>query len=163
MNIVRDKRKTSRVIILEARDRVGGRTLTTAVMDLAPSPGFLGSPSIDLGGQWVGPNQPRVLRLIEEFGLVLKEQVYPVKQFGSIEGLEALVECVGYDNPPLDEVAAAEFKDFISGLEPLLDQINPAAPWDHPNAEEFDNISVAEYVMRHVGTNILASSKRVYS
>lgn len=154
MNIVKDQRSTSRVIILEARDRVGGRTLTTTVMDLVPSSGFLGCPSIDLGGQWVGPNQPRVLRLIEEFGLVLKEQVYPEKQYGSIEGLEALVECVGYDNPPLDEVAAAEFKGFISSLEALLEHIDPAAPWDHPNAEEFDNISVAEYVMRHVSKRI---------
>ena len=41
------------VKVLEARDRVGGRTLTVP---------FVGE-AVDLGGQWVGPTQERVLGL----------------------------------------------------------------------------------------------------
>lgn len=47
------------VAVLEARERVGGRTLTQS----------LGGEAVDLGGQWVGPQQRHVLRLADELGL----------------------------------------------------------------------------------------------
>src|SRR5262245_28251277 len=47
-------------IVLEARDRVGGRTLNH---DLGPAhPGKV----IEVGGQWVGPTQDRLLALARE-------------------------------------------------------------------------------------------------
>ena len=45
------------VLVLEARDRVGGRTYTTSASD-----GTL----IDMGGQWVGPTQERLIALAAE-------------------------------------------------------------------------------------------------
>lgn len=53
-------RRGHEVVVLEARDRVGGRLLNVEL------PG--GSP-IEVGGQWVGPGQDRVLSLIGELGL----------------------------------------------------------------------------------------------
>jgi len=47
------------VYVLEARDRVGGRTWTRPASD-----GTL----IDLGGQWIGPTQQRMQRLAAELG-----------------------------------------------------------------------------------------------
>jgi monoamine oxidase len=47
------------VVVCEARDRVGGRTLTVP----------LGSAAFDLGGQWLGPGQKRVARLARELEL----------------------------------------------------------------------------------------------
>ena len=47
------------VLVLEARDRVGGRTLSQSV----------GGDVVDLGGQWVGPHQRHALRMVEELGL----------------------------------------------------------------------------------------------
>lgn len=47
------------VHVLEARDRVGGRTYTVP---------FAGGP-IDLGGQWIGPGQDRVIALARELGV----------------------------------------------------------------------------------------------
>src|SRR6476661_3339901 len=44
-------------LVLEARNRVGGRTWTRPASD-----GTL----LDLGGQWIGPTQRRVLALTEE-------------------------------------------------------------------------------------------------
>jgi monoamine oxidase len=46
-------------LVLEARDRVGGRAFTVQ------GPGV----RFDLGGQWVGPGQNRILSLIADFGL----------------------------------------------------------------------------------------------
>jgi len=48
------------VVVLEARDRVGGRLLNEEIP---------GGGSIEMGGQWVGPGQDRVLALIGELGL----------------------------------------------------------------------------------------------
>jgi monoamine oxidase len=47
------------VEVLEARERVGGRTLSTD----------LDGARIDLGGQWIGPGQKRVAALAAELGL----------------------------------------------------------------------------------------------
>ena len=49
-----------RVMVLEARDDVGGRTLTRP----------FGTSTFDLGGQWIGPAQKRVTRLVRELGIV---------------------------------------------------------------------------------------------
>ena len=48
------------VVVLEARDRVGGRTLNHTFAD---------GTIVELGGQWVGPTQDRVLALADELGL----------------------------------------------------------------------------------------------
>jgi monoamine oxidase len=48
------------VCVVEARDRVGGRTLTHA---------YKGGGTFDLGGQWLGPKQKRINALVREFGL----------------------------------------------------------------------------------------------
>lgn len=50
------------VVMMEAKDYVGGRTLT------AKSP--IGSP-VDLGAMFVGKSEKRVLKLVEEFKLHL--------------------------------------------------------------------------------------------
>src|SRR6476646_8562793 len=47
-------------LVLEARDRVGGRTWTRPAID-----GTL----LDRGGQWIGPTQRRILALVEELGV----------------------------------------------------------------------------------------------
>ena len=48
-------------VVLEARDRVGGRTLNHSIGD---------GKIVEVGGQWVGPTQTRVLELMRELGLV---------------------------------------------------------------------------------------------
>ena len=48
------------VVVLEARDRVGGRTCGEQLSNGVP---------IEMGGQWVGPTQDVALGLIKELGL----------------------------------------------------------------------------------------------
>src|SRR5215210_2139233 len=50
------------VVVLEARDRVGGRLLNHTLE---------GGAVVEVGGQWVGPTQDRVLALAEELGVGL--------------------------------------------------------------------------------------------
>ena len=48
------------VVVLEARDRVGGRTLNADIGD---------GKVVEVGGQWVGPTQERVLALARDLGV----------------------------------------------------------------------------------------------
>ena len=48
------------VVVLEARDRVGGRTLNEPIGDDAV---------VEVGGQWVGPTQHRLVELARELGV----------------------------------------------------------------------------------------------
>jgi monoamine oxidase len=55
------QRAGKKALVLEARDRVGGRLLAR------PTTGVRGS--VDLGATWVWPTEPRVSRLIADLGL----------------------------------------------------------------------------------------------
>jgi monoamine oxidase len=48
------------VALLEARDRVGGRTFTEVLPD---------GTWVDRGGAWIGPGQDRIYALMKEFGV----------------------------------------------------------------------------------------------
>ena len=50
------------VVVLEARDRVGGRTLNH---QLEGHPGVV----VEVGGQWIGPTQTRMVELAAELGI----------------------------------------------------------------------------------------------
>ncbi|MEO8603424.1 MAG: FAD-dependent oxidoreductase, partial [bacterium] len=53
------QRAGHRVVVLEARQRVGGRTHSIDV----------GGARLDVGGQWIGPTQQRMVGLARELGL----------------------------------------------------------------------------------------------
>jgi monoamine oxidase len=59
------KQRGLTVTLLEARDRVGGRTHSEPM-----GPNQI----VDVGGQWVGPPQKRVNVLLSKYGLALREQ-----------------------------------------------------------------------------------------
>src|SRR5918912_3667129 len=48
------------VVVLEARDRVGGRTLNEPLGD---------GQVVEIGGQWIGPTQDRIAALARELGV----------------------------------------------------------------------------------------------
>ncbi len=53
-----------RVLLLEARDRVGGRSM----------PGTIAGQTVDFGGQWVGPQQTRLLAQAQDLGVAICPQ-----------------------------------------------------------------------------------------
>jgi len=65
------------VLVLEARDRVGGRILNHKLK---------GGAVVEVGGQWVGPTQDRVLALAEELGLGLFPTYEEGEHFLAVDG-----------------------------------------------------------------------------
>ncbi|XP_028406743.1 probable flavin-containing monoamine oxidase A [Dendronephthya gigantea] len=60
--------RSLKVLVLEAKDRIGGRTLSAKLKCEN------GKDMWDLGGQWVGSPQVHVMKLIEELGLEVHNQ-----------------------------------------------------------------------------------------
>jgi putrescine oxidase len=117
------------VVVLEARERVGGRLHTDATS------GAL----LELGGQWVSPDQTALLAALDELGLATfaryrdGESVYvgPSGAAGRFTG----------DIFPASAQTQAEIERLIGVLDGLVAQLDPDAPWDHPRARELDAIT----------------------
>ena len=113
-------------LVLEARDRVGGRTWTRPASD-----GTL----LDLGGQWIGPTQRRVLALAKELGV----QTFKTWDIG--ENIEYRGgERATYSGaiPTHDPVTSADAVEAMLTLNVMATQVPLDAPWTAPNALEWD-------------------------
>ncbi len=117
------------VVVLEARDRVGGR-LWTDVVDGA---------MLEIGGQWVSPDQEALKETIAELGLETYQR-YREGDSVYIDRHGTLTRFTGeiFPVPPETE---KEMVRLIERLDALVAEIDPDAPWEHPDAEALDRIS----------------------
>ncbi len=117
------------VAVLEARDRVGGRTWSQN-MDGA---------TIEIGGQWISPDQTGLYTLIEELGIETFERYKEGKSvYIAEDGTRTVYEGEDF---PVGEATVAEMNKLIAEMDRLTAQVNPDAPWEHPQAAELDMIS----------------------
>jgi monoamine oxidase len=128
------------VVVLEARDRVGGRTLNDTVAGV----------TVEVGGQWVGPTQDRINALIDELGL----ERYPTFDQGDavVELTDGRVKRYSGDTPPLSPLALADLFQAQRALDKLVETVDLAAPWKTPDAEALDATSFASWLDRRVRT-----------
>ncbi|TDP44038.1 flavin monoamine oxidase family protein [Zavarzinia compransoris] len=127
------------ICVLEARDRVGGRTMG----------GELCGEPVDLGGQWVGPTQHRVLALCAELGL----ELYP--QYA--EGLRLLdiggrLRRYRGTVPRMSLLAALDAGRAVRGLNRAAATIDPAAPWLAAGAADLDRMTLDQWLRRTLFT-----------
>ena len=110
------------VIVLEARDRVGGRTLNEPIAD---------GKVVEIGAQWVGPTQDRVNGLIAELGL----ETFPTHVTG-INIFERDGHLSRYKGtiPKVNPVGLAEVGLLLRRLNAMAAKVPPAAPWRAPKA-----------------------------
>jgi len=120
------------VRVLEARDRVGGRTLSQE----------LDGDMIDLGAQWIGPGQEVVNEIIEEFGIETFEQhIDGVSQFragGEVGRHEEVVMA-------LSQEAQNELFDAVAEIEAQSREVPTDAPYDAPDADKWDSMTAATW------------------
>jgi monoamine oxidase len=118
------------VVVLEARDRVGGRTLA---QDTA-----LGH-RLDTGGQWIGPTQDRMEALVAEFGI----KTYP--QY--CEGIKQLRVCGSYKTyqsslPALPVLSLLDFQHVLNQINRMAKQVPLDAPYAARKAADWDGMTV---------------------
>lgn len=123
-------------IVLEARDRVGGRLLNG---DIA------GDEIVELGGQWIGPGQTRVAALADELG---------VGTFPTFDSGESILELEGQTRrysgtiPRLGPLVLADIAQARFRLERLARRVPTEAPWEAPRADHLDSLTLADWLER---------------
>jgi monoamine oxidase len=127
------------LVVLEARDRVGGRTLSQRV----------GNEVLDLGGQWIGPTQDRLTALAKELGVKTFPQHHQGKKIFSWEGR---IRHFTGEIPWLSTFAMIELLRMRSKFGSLANSIRPEAPWDSPRALELDGMTLESWKQRHLRT-----------
>ncbi len=123
-----------RVVVLEARDRVGGRLWT----------GDFDGHMLEIGGQWVSPDQDALIETLDELGLETYERYRDGENIYIAEnGERRLFEG---DIFPVPAKTEGEIVGLIEKLDALVAEIDPEQPWAHPRAKELDEVSFAEWL-----------------
>lgn len=130
------KRKT---LLLEAKDRIGGRIYAT---DLKCAKG---KDRWDLGGQWVGKTQFNLLKVMSDFKMDGYEQFSTgtkkliVRDFSDIRSYSGLI-------PSLGPLELLEMNSMMKRIDKLCDTIDLEKIATHPNAVEWDSITLQSYM-----------------
>jgi monoamine oxidase len=127
------------VKVLEARDRVAGRTHGMFLSNGVP---------IEMGGQWVGETQVAILALIEELGL----DTFLTYDLG--EGLTVLDgQMTRYSDESfgLPVETSMEVGRLWEEIEALALTVPEASPWETFHADEFDRQTLDSWLSANTG------------
>jgi monoamine oxidase len=122
------------VCVLEARDRVGGRTLNHRVQK-----GVIA----EVGGQYVGPTQDRVLALAKAVGVGTFKTYNDGDNVLVLNGKKSRYPATPGLSPDPDFQEA--ILTAITKLNPMSEEVPVKAPWKAPKAEEWDKITLARW------------------
>ncbi len=128
------------VAILEARDRVGGRTLNHPVG---------GGHVVEVGGQWVGPGQDRVLARARALGIQTFRTYTAGAQVLDYRGRRSHFSGL---IPPLPEPDATDFSTLLTRIIALEATVPLARPWTAPNAAALDSQTLETYKLANSST-----------
>jgi putrescine oxidase len=122
------------VAVLEARDRVGGR-LWTDVID-----GHM----LEIGGQWVSPDQDALIETLDELGLETYERY---RQGDSVYiGEDGTLTRFTGEIFPVKPETEKVIVELIEKLDAMVALVDPDRPWESPDAEALDAISFEEWL-----------------
>ncbi len=128
------------VLVLEARNRVGGRLLNHTLAN--------GS-VVELGGQWVGPSQDRVLALAEELGLGLFPTYIDGEHFLVVDGS---VERYGGEDFHLPGEASADVRETWEQLQGMAEEVPLDEPWGAAKASTWDAQTLESWLIANAKT-----------
>ena len=124
------------IVVLEARDRVGGRTWTEC---------RAGGVAVDRGGAWLGPRHSAALGLAEELGVATyRTHVAGSHLLVGTRGIKRYKGLIPKISPlAVLQIAAAQWRiDRMANTVPL------EAPWTAPNAARWDAETLGEWLAR---------------
>jgi monoamine oxidase len=126
------------VALLEARDRVGGRTYTVTRDD---------GTWIDRGGAWIGPGQDRIYAMMNEFGVPEYKQHNDGDAMMIVDGKK---HRYGGTIPwTMSPWAVTNLGLGLRAVEKMCKAIPREAPWEAKQAEEWDRISLGEWLEKN--------------
>jgi monoamine oxidase len=127
-------------MILEARDRVGGRVFTKAL----PNGGY-----VDLGAAWIGPTQTRMYELLKENNI----GHYPTYDEGkSILRFNGKLKTYKGIIPPLPIFTLLSLDAAIKKINKLSKTINLQEPWHSPDAKKWDSMTLHTWMQQQMSS-----------
>ncbi len=128
-------------VVLEARDRIGGRVNT---VNLSPS-GCM----VELGAQWIGPTQYKIWEWVKK---------YQVETFDCHDKGKNIYhyknKTTSYNGtiPKMNPFALIDLGIGMTRLNKMAKTIDPEKPWESPNAEKWDGITMDTWIGKHLWT-----------
>lgn len=124
-----------RVVVLEARDRVGGRTTGQVIAD---------GTVVEMGGQWFGPTQTAVLDIAARHGL----ESYPTYDEGDRQLVWQgdILRSAGGGIPDFGDGALAEVGRLKELLEGMAATVDLDRPWLTPDAAAWDEQTLTSWL-----------------
>ncbi|HEX6310626.1 MAG TPA: flavin monoamine oxidase family protein [Acidimicrobiia bacterium] len=139
------------VVVLEARERVGGRLLNHALSD---------GTVVEVGGQWIGPTQLRMAKLVADLGL----ETFPTYNAGE-HVLSFGTTTARYRGtiPRISPLVLAEMGRAQARFDRLARRVPLEAPWAADRAEAWDAQTFATWIRRNVRTAKARALFELYS
>ena len=129
------KRSGAEVIVLEARDRVGGRVEAVTLPD---------GRVVQAGGEVFGPAHTAYGELVEELGLGVEPSYVADPgeiSWGLVDGVY-----VGDEVPWMTEAERLDADRVERAFVRLAATVDPGDPWSHPDAVRLDALSLADWL-----------------
>ncbi len=131
------------VTVVEARDRVGGRTEGGVTADGTP---------VELGGQWVGPTQNRMYELIAELGL----ETFPTWNQGQtliqLGGRTSRMASTRGAVPKLNPFALADLAQGMARFNRAANKVPLTEPWRAGKARDLDGQTFETWIRKNLRT-----------
>jgi monoamine oxidase len=135
------RRKGLAVAVLEARDRVGGRLLNEDIGD---------GKIVEVGGQWIGPGQRRLLALARELAV----ETFPTHSEGEnvIEWRSRLIRYRGAI-PRINAAVLLDVAQAQARIDRMARRVPLDAPWLASRAELWDGQTFESWLRHNVATS----------
>ena len=134
-------------LVLEARDRVGGRMVRKSVID---------GGWIDLGGQWIGPTQTNILSLAESLGVKHFYSYANGRTVLRYNGASSAIDGgfpPGTASPLMSTAEVAEANRVWAQFRSLAATANVERPWLTPDSAALDAQTVTSWLTTATGSD----------
>ena len=139
-------------VVLEARSRVGGRVVNESLGE---------KKVVELGGQWVGPTQTKLLALAADLGVptfptydegrhLMEMSGRVVSYSGSLT--DARIGLVRDLARTISPIALTDFEQARARLDRMALQVPLEAPWEAKHAVKWDGQTFATWIGRNSAT-----------
>jgi monoamine oxidase len=141
----------ARPLVVEARDRVGGRLLNEEIGD---------GKVVEIGGQWIGPTQDRIAALASGLGVPTFPTYDEGREVLEMGGRRTTYSDFDRVRPELlrdlsrtiSPLALIDFEQARARLDRMARRVPLAAPWQAPKARLWDGQTFATWVRRNTRT-----------
>ncbi len=132
------------VTVLEARDRVGGRTEGGLTSDGTP---------VELGGQWLGEGHDRMYQLVAELGLpTFRTWNDEGKILLELRGRRSTLDSHKGALPRLSPFVLADLAQGVARFGRMARRVDLAQPWAGPDAAKWDSMTWETWIRRNLRT-----------